>query len=140
MKSFKPTRIAAKKIIAARKNPAVVSDSSDNKKLIRSMLRLRNKTVNRFKTIEHKPASPKASPKASPSKFLPFTAVSTGASTKPSSPVKMLNAPTGTLLVVKNPKHKYSYFKHLLRNHSWMNLRTGNQINTMPVVRSLLAC
>ena len=96
---------------------------------IRSMCSLRSRTINRFKTSKI----------ASPMKSLTFTAVSVPNS-KPSSPQRYINAATGTVMIVKNPKFKHlSYYRALLRSMNETKLRCGTIIKHEPLASHAIA-
>ena len=108
----------------------------------RSMLRLRTRTINKFKTGKESPkkisvpAVTKASPKG---KTLRFTPLKSAAGSKPMTPSKMLNKQTGTILIVKKANNKYSYFKHLLRSLNKVEMRNGSIVRPTPAPVAL-AC
>ena len=103
MKSFKPSRSAIQKLTIAR-NENFVSESN-NKNVIRSMLTLRSKTLNRFKQTHKVKKTLRVVTKKVPE-----------VQVKPVSP------------------RKAAHLKHLLRNLVTMKLRTGSEIPTMPSV------
>ena len=98
----------------------------------RSMCALRSRTINRFKP------SPKQSPKksigkSSPNKSLTFTPVASPPGSKPTTPLRYINAATGTTMIVKQPKYKHlSYYRALLRCMNETKLRTGSTIKRDP--------
>ena len=113
---------------------------------VRSMLRLRSRTINKFKTFVKESPRKKAVPatetpvKASPkSKTIRFSPIKSTASSKPMSPSRLINKKTGAICLVKKANNKYSYFKHLLRSLNKVQMRNGSHARVLPAPVAL-AC